>query len=69
MFCIFIITNNKSFTSQNLKVVRPLGGKFDFFSPSGFENHGDFDYITSRIKLCSVRVFKRHLNEKNLIHD
>ena len=33
-FCIFVISNNKSFISQNLKVAGPLGGKFDFFSPS-----------------------------------
>ena len=67
-FCIFVITNSKSFISQNLKAVRPLGEKFDFFIPSGTENHGDFDYITSRMKLCSVRAFKRYLNDKNLIH-
>ena len=30
-FCIFVISNNKSFISQNLKVVGPLVGKFDFF--------------------------------------
>ena len=50
-FCIFVISNNKSFISQNLKVVGPLGGKFDFFSPSGFEIQSDFDYRTSKIKL------------------
>ena len=27
----------KSFISQNLKVVGPLGEKFNFFSPPGFE--------------------------------
>ena len=32
-FCIFVISNNKSFTSQNLKVVGPLGEKFDFSVP------------------------------------
>ena len=32
-FCIFVISNNKSFISQNLKVVGPLGGKFDFSVP------------------------------------
>ena len=31
-FCIFVISNNKSFISQNLKVTGPLGGKFDFFT-------------------------------------
>ena len=32
-FCIFVISNNKSFISQNLKVVGLLGGKFDFLVP------------------------------------
>ena len=36
-FCIFVISNNKSLISQNLEVVGPLGRKFDFVSPSGFE--------------------------------
>ena len=31
---MFVISNNKSFISQNLKVVVPLGGKFDFLSQS-----------------------------------
>ena len=35
-FCLFVISDNKSYISQNLKVVCPLGGKFDFFSLSGF---------------------------------
>ena len=43
LFCIFVISNNKSFIFQNLKVAGPLGGKFDFFSPSGFEIQSDFD--------------------------
>ena len=36
-FCIFVISNNKSSISQNLKVEGPLGGKLDFFSPSGYK--------------------------------
>ena len=32
-FCVFVISNNKSFISQNFKVVGPLGGKFDFSVP------------------------------------
>ena len=36
-FCIFIISNNKSFISRNLKVLGTLGGKFDFLNPSGSE--------------------------------
>ena len=68
IFPYFVISNNKSFISQNLKVVGPLGGKFNFFSPSGFEIQSDFDYITSKIKFHSVRALKCYLNEKNLIH-
>ena len=67
-FCIFVISNNKSFVSQNLKVVGPLGGKFDFFSPSGFEIQSDIDHRTSKIKFYSVRALKCYLNEKNLLH-
>ena len=37
IFCIIVISSNESFISHNLKVVGPLEGKFDFFSPSGFE--------------------------------
>ena len=29
-FCIFVISNNKSFISQNLKAEGPLGRKFNF---------------------------------------
>ena len=67
-FCIFVISNNKSLISQNLKVVGPLGGKFDFFSPSGFEMQNDFDSRTSQIKFYSVRALKCYLNEKYLIY-
>ena len=67
-FCIFVISNNKSFISQNLKVVGLLGGKFDFFNPSGFEIQSDFDYRTSKIKFYSVRALKCYVNEKNLMH-
>ena len=44
----------------------PLGGKFDFFSPSEFEIQSDFDYRTSKIYF--VRALKCYLTEKNLIH-
>ena len=67
-FCTFVIGNNHSFITQNLKVVGPLGGKFDFFSPSGFEIQSDFGYRTSKIKFNSIRALKCYLNEKNLIH-
>ena len=46
----------------------PLGGKFDFFSPSGFEIESDFDYRNSKIKFYFVRALKCYLNEKNLTH-
>ena len=65
---IFSISNNKSFISQNFKVVGPLGGKFDFFSLSGFEIQSNFDHKISKIKLYSVRALKHHLNDKRLIH-
>ena len=68
-FCIFVISTIKSFISQNKKVVGPLGGKFDFFSPSGFEILSDFDYRISKIKFDSVRALNYYLDEKNLIHD
>ena len=55
------ICNNESFISQILKVVRPLGGKFNLFSPSGFE-------FQKLIMLYSVKALKRDLNEKNQIH-
>ena len=67
-FCIFVISNNKSFIPQNLKVAGPLGGKFDFFSLSGFEIQSDLDYRTSTIKCYSFRALKCCLNEKNVIH-
>ena len=41
----------------------PLGGKFDFFSPSGFEIQSDFDDRTSEIKFYSVRALKCYLND------
>ena len=36
-FCLFVISSNKSFISKNLKVVGPVGGKFDLFSPLEFQ--------------------------------
>ena len=67
-FGIFVISNNKSFIFQNLKVVGPLGGKLDFFSRSGFEIQSDLDYRTSAVKFYSFRALKCYVNEKNLIH-
>ena len=67
-FCIFVIHNNRSFIFQNLKVVGPLGGKFDVFSPLGFEIKSVFDYRTSQIKFYSVGTLICYLNEKKLIH-
>ena len=68
IFCIFVISNNKSFISQNLKIVGPLGGKFYFFSPLGFEIQSDFGYRTSKIKFYAVGALNCYLNEKNLIN-
>ena len=51
-----------------MKVVGPLGGKFDFFSPPGFEIQSVFAYRTSKIEFCFVRALKCYLNEKNLTH-
>ena len=62
---MFVINKNKSLLSKNLKVVGSLGGKFDFFNPSGFEIQSDVDYKTSKIKFCSVRALKPHLNWMN----
>ena len=45
-----------------------MGGKFDFFSPSGFGIKSDFDYRTSEIRFYSSRALKCYLNEKNLIN-
>ena len=67
-FCMFIINKNKSFLSQNLKAVGSLGGKFDFFTSSGFEIQIDFGYKISNFKLCSVRALKRYTNKKNQTH-
>ena len=66
-FYIFVISNNKSFIFQNLKVVGPLREKFDFFCHSGFEIQSDFDYGSLKIKFYFVRALKCYLNEKNLI--
>ena len=68
-FFIFVISNNKSFIFQNLKVVGSLGGRVDFFSPSGLDSESEFDYRTSQIKLYSVRALECYLNEKNLINN
>ena len=67
-FCIFVIRNYQSFISQILKVVGPLGEKFEFFSPLGFKIQSSFDLETIKIKVHSVRTLKQYVNEKNLIH-
>ena len=68
IFCIFVISNNKSFISQNSKACRSLGRKVRFLSPSGFEIQSVSAYRASNIKFYSVRALKCYLNEKNLIH-
>ena len=66
-FCVFVMSNKKSFMYQNLKFVSPCGGKFDFFNHLGFEIRSVFDYRTSKIKFYSVRALNCCLNEKILI--
>ena len=61
-FCKFVISNNKSFLSQNLE------SWVEGSIYSGFEIRSDFDYRTLKIKFSSVRALKCYLNEKNLIH-
>ena len=58
LFCIFVISNNKSFISQSLKAEGPLRGKFNFFSPSGFEIQSDFDQRTSKNQILICQIFK-----------
>ena len=63
-----MISNNRSFISQNLTVMKPLGGKFNLYSPSGFEIKSDLYYRTSKFMFYFVRALKCYLNEKNLMH-
>ena len=59
----------KSFIAQNLKVVGPFGGKFDFSVPRDLKIKAiNFDYRTSKIKFNSARALKCYVNEKNLIN-
>ena len=58
LFCIFVISNNKSFISQSLKAEGPLGGKFNFFSPSGFEIQSDFDQRISKNQILICQSFE-----------
>ena len=52
-----VISGNQSFISQLLNIVGPLGEKFDFFNPLGFEIQSAFDHKISKIKFCSGRAF------------
>ena len=62
-FCLFVISNSKSFASQKLKFVGLLGRKCDFFFiSSGSDIQSDFDYKTSKMKLYSVRTLKPYVN-------
>ena len=47
---------------------RSLGRKPRFFSQLGFDVQINSDHKPQKIKLYSVRVLKRYLNEKNLIY-
>ena len=67
-FYIFVIANIQSFTCQSFGVVGPLGENVDFFSTLAFRIQTNSDHKTPKIKIYSVRVSKRYLNEKNLIH-
>ena len=67
-FCIFVISNNKSFIYQVLKVVGPLGGNSYFFSASRFEMQRNFDLKTSKSNSLSWSWLKHYLSEKCLIH-
>ena len=60
-----VISNNQSLVSQILRVIDPLGEKFDFFSPLGFDTERDSDLETSEFKFHSV-ASKGYLNEKIL---
>ena len=66
---IFIISDIKGFISLILKVVDPLGEKFEFFMLPGILIEKDFNYVDTRIKFHSFRALKRYLKEKNLTHD
>ena len=68
-FHILEISGNQSFISQILKVVCPLGGKFDFFLPLEFEIRSTLDHKPSKIKFFPGRAFIWHLKDKILIHD
>ena len=64
-FYIFGINNNRTCTSQILKVVSLFGEKFNFFSPLEFEAKSKFDHRTYKIKSHSARVSKQYLNNKS----
>ena len=67
-FYIFVISSNKSFLSQVLRVTGRLGEKFNFFSPLGFDIQRDSDHETTKIKFFFHRVLKQYLSKKNRIH-
>ena len=54
----------KSFFTQNLKAVRPLGRKLNFFVPSGFDIQNHFDYKTSSLKPGSHKADFDHDNDQ-----
>ena len=57
IFTLLVISSNQCFISQLLKVVGPLGEKFDFFISLGFEIQSAFNHKISKIKFCSGRAF------------
>ena len=65
---MFVIRNRKSFIPQILKFVSPLGKKFIYFSPLGFEIQKNYDSETSEFKLHSFRTFQWYLTDKIPTH-
>ena len=65
---IFVIRNNQSTVTQNLKTGDLLGEFFFTFIPLGIQIEIDFHYGKTRIKLHSIRASKRYLNNKSLTH-
>ena len=67
----YLYIRNRQYTEfhiSNFGSLKSLGRKPQFFSPLGFEIQRNSDHETTKIKLYSVRLSKRCLNEKGLIH-
>ena len=55
-FSVAVTHCNQTFISPILTVLGPLGEKFNFFYPLGFEAESDFDHKTSKIKSHLRRI-------------